>query len=94
MEKSEYTFQLRSIFNLATLVCQLKIRDVLQAMRRVETLGPILDPTTYLKSATSLEWQRQVVEAALQFQQAIEEIISDPKYSYTGEKQDAPNDRL
>ena len=87
MEINEYRIQLQSIFNLAALVQQLKIQDVLQSMRQAETLGPILDPTTYLKSATALEWQKQTVEAALQFQQAIQEIVSDPRYSYTGKKQ-------
>jgi hypothetical protein len=86
MDKTEYSIQLQSILNLATLVNQLKIADVLQAINHAETLGPILDPTTYLKAATSLECQKTIVEAALQFQQAIEEIVSDPKYQ-TGEKQ-------
>lgn len=88
MDKTEYNIQLRSIFNAATLIRQLKIADVLRAMNRAETIGPILDPTTYLKSATRLEWQKRTVEAALQFQQAIEKIVSDPRYSHqTGEKQ-------
>ena len=84
MEKSQYRLHLEQIFNLAYLVQQLKIHDVLQAMRRAETLGPILDPTTYLTSATHLEWQKRTAEAALQFQQAIKEIIADPKYSTGG----------
>lgn len=88
MNESEYRIQLQSIFSLAALVRQLKIADILQAITRAETLGPILDPTTYLKAATSLEWQKRTVEAALQFQQAIEEIASDPRYLQpTGEKQ-------
>lgn len=88
MNESEYRIHLEQIFNLAYLVQLLKIQDVLQAMTRAETLGPILDPTTYLKAATSLEWQKRTVEAALQFQQAIEEIASDPRYLQpTGEKQ-------
>lgn len=86
MEKTEYTIHLEQIFNLAYLVQQLKIADVLEAMNRAETLGPILDPTAYLKSATTLERQKRTVEAALQFQQAIKKIVSDPKYQ-TGGKQ-------
>jgi hypothetical protein len=87
MEKSEYYTQLRSIFNLAALVRRLNIQGVLQAMNYAETLGPIIDPTLYLKSAKSFEWQKQTVEAALQFQQAVGKIVSNPRYSqHTGEK--------
>ena len=87
MRKDKFRMQIEQIFSLAYLVQHLKIADVLQAIERAETLGPTLDPTTYLKSATHLEWQKRTVEAALHFQQAIEEIVSDPKYSHTGQKQ-------
>lgn len=85
MREQEYRVQLQSILNLATLVHGLKIADVLQAINHAEVIGPILDPTTYLKSATSLECQKRIAEAALQFQQAIEKIAADPKY-HTGDK--------
>lgn len=75
MEQSEYRIQLQAVFSSAALIRQLKLHDLLQAMNRAETLGPILDPTLYLKSFTSLGWQKRIVEATLKFQQEIEETF-------------------
>lgn len=80
MQQNEYRIHLEQIFNLAYLVQQLKIADALQQINRAEAIGPMLDPTLYLKAATNLEWQKRTVEAALKFQQAIEKITQDPKY--------------
>lgn len=77
MDKSEYQGQLNLIFSLAALSRGLKAREVLQAMNRAETLGPILDPTTYVKSVKRLEWQKRTVQATLEFQQAIAKITSE-----------------
>ncbi len=81
MDKTEYLIQLKSIFNAAKLIRPLKIQDVLDEMNHAETIGPILDPTLYLKSAKGLEWQKRTVEAALKFQLTIEQIASDPRYA-------------
>ena len=75
MKQSEYRIQLQAVFSSAALIRELKLHDLLQAMNRAETLGPILDPTLYLKAFTSLEWQKGIVEAALKFQQEIEETF-------------------
>lgn len=87
MTEDEYRTQIQSIFTLSTLVRTLNIAGVLEDMRRAKALGPILDPTTYCKAAISLEWQIRVAEAALQFQQKVEQIASDPRYSFTGGKE-------
>ena len=80
MERSEYNVQLRSIFNMAALIQGLHIQEVLDAMNRAETLGPITDPSLYLMAQNQLGWQKETVEAALVFQNAIKRIANDPKY--------------
>lgn len=85
MKKADYQFQLRLIFDLATQARLLKIQDVLRAIEGVEVFAPIISPTLYRKAALNLQWQTEVVEAALQFQRTLEEIASDPKYQPPGE---------
>jgi hypothetical protein len=73
---AEFRVQLQSIFNLAALVRGLRIREVLEQFEQAESLGPILDPTAYVKTAESRRWQEEVVRAAYEFQQVVEKVVA------------------
>jgi hypothetical protein len=74
MDRIEYIIQLQNTLNLATLVCQLRLGDLLTMMNRSETIAPIIDPTLFLRGSKNLGKQKEIVEAALTFQQAIKKI--------------------
>lgn len=86
MTETEYREQLQSIFNLCALVRRLKITPVLRQIERAETLGPIVNPTLYRHALTSLEWQRKCAQAALRFQQAVNDIATDYIHFHPGGK--------
>ena len=79
MNRTEYTIQLQSVFNLCALIRGMKITKLLDAMRTADTVGPILDPSLWIAASGNLKWQREAVEAALKFQQTIEQIIDREK---------------
>lgn len=74
MDRLEYDVQLRLVFNLAALVRQLRIEQVLRAMDKAESVAPIVDPTLWLRASGSLQQQRKIVEAALRFQRVVKEV--------------------
>ena len=77
MNEAEYRAELHSILTMAALIGKLKIYKVLRAMERAETLGPIADPTLFREASSGLQRQKEIVEAALRFQQAIEAIMGE-----------------
>jgi len=56
-------------------------------MEVADIAGAVLAPTEYRKALTQLEWQKKCAQAALRFQQAINDIASDPTYFHPGGKQ-------
>lgn len=82
--KTEYNIQLQSIFNMAALVRNLRIQEVLDAINRAETVAPVLDPTLYIRAAPNMEWIKETVEAALAFQAKVEAIANNPRYLKEG----------
>ena len=75
MNEAEYRAELQSIVTMAALIPRLKIWEVLQAMERAETVGPIADPTLFREASPKLQRQKEIVAAALEFQRAIEVIL-------------------
>jgi len=93
MNETEYLIQIQQTLNLARLVIPLKIHDALQAITHVDTLGPTMDPTLWQKAHKSLYIQKRVVQAALQFQLAIQEIAANPTVHLPKEQKHDPNDK-
>lgn len=77
MDRIDYDLQLRLVFNLATLVRQLRIGEVLSAMNKAESVAPVLFPTLWLRASGSLQQQKEIVEAALQFQRVVREVVAE-----------------
>jgi hypothetical protein len=75
LERVDYEEQLLTILFLAGLVRSWRISEVLAAMSLAEVVVPIVDPTLYLLAAESMEWQKRVVEATLEFQRSIDCIL-------------------
>ena len=84
MDEVQLCQELQSIFNLCTQARRLNIAGVLLAIERAELLGPILQPTLYRNALTSLDCTKRCAQAALRFQRAVNEIVSDPTYAHPG----------
>jgi hypothetical protein len=58
----------------ARIVLLVDVQPMLDYLSRVETLGPVLDPTAYLRGSRNLRDQRELLEAAAAFRAALERI--------------------
>ena len=74
MKPDEFKLQMSLLLNLARLVKDLKLSEMLYAIDRADTLGPILDPSLWMRSNKSRIAWRNLIEAALMFQTTVERI--------------------
>lgn len=67
MKQDVYLTTLMQVGALASLACELPLREARDALRNAETMGPILDPTLYREAETSglLDMQRELLDALL-----------------------------
>lgn len=75
MKAHEYTLHLQMIIQQARLIHMIDIAGVLNAMERVDTVGPIIDPTLWMKGHKNMDVQREIAQAALTFQIKIAAIV-------------------
>lgn len=73
MKQDEYSACMGAAEGVARMLLLLPLGDMLEAINRAETLGPILDPTLYLRGARGLEQQKQVIRALYTAQCEIKE---------------------
>lgn len=81
MDQAEYVAVLAAVHSLAQMLLLLPLGNVLQAMNRAETIGPILDPTLYLRAAPSLAQQKRLIRAFHTAQCEIKAAIEDARQS-------------
>lgn len=65
MDADEYQEAILTCILAGKVMMALPLPDVLNAMSRAETLGPILDPTLYREKSDDMAADRELVEAAL-----------------------------
>lgn len=65
MTAEEYQIGLRILYNAALLVAQYDLDGMLSAITRADTLGPILDPTSYRDHHKAMYEDRDLVNACL-----------------------------
>ena len=75
MDKAIYQANMQVLLSYVAILNQLELAQMLEAMDRAEAFGPILDPTLYRAASANLRWQKEIVMAALEFQQTVRKII-------------------
>jgi len=74
IDPETYRLHLNLIFQQVALSRFIKAADILDAMSRGDTIGPILDPTLWINAHAAMDVQREIVEAYRIFQRRIDEI--------------------
>ena len=70
---SEYEAMFGMIVNSARILDIVPMREMLDTVNRADSVGPILDPTAYMKGMKNLPPQRRVLEAAIALHKAVKE---------------------
>ena len=74
-ENTDTKHQMEMIGRLVLLVPLADVRAVYDAIARVDTILPIVDPTAYRNLLGTLGGHREFVRAFLDFRQALERIV-------------------
>lgn len=67
MDKQEYLRTQKILFEMATLVADLDLNGFVEAISFSESIGPMLDPTLYMKGRANLEIIKRMAIAARAF---------------------------
>lgn len=70
---NEYEAMFGMIVNSARILDFVPMQKMLDTVNRADSIGPILDPTAYMKGMKNLPPQRRVLEAAIAFHKAVKE---------------------
>lgn len=65
------------LFNQTRVIAMLPLEDWLERMSRADTLGPILDPTLWMKAHEKMDKIRTIIEAALVLKKAVLKLQSE-----------------
>jgi len=71
MDKKKYRETQSSIFIIAAMVERLDLQGFLAAIDKAETVGPIVDPTLYIRGRRNLQTIKNFAGSLLTFQQAV-----------------------
>jgi hypothetical protein len=74
MDAEEYMESLASTFFIVRQVLTMPLEEVYRKMEIADAMGPIVDPTLYKAVMGSFQFQKEVVEAALEFKKKLQEI--------------------
>jgi len=75
--RENYVLLVDTLANIVRPLQLLPLQQMADANERMQTLGPLLEPTAYQRSgATNLRDQRRVIDAAHALQCVIEDITS------------------
>jgi len=77
MDDAEYLATQSSVMLLAKAVDGLPLAEFVNRINRAETLGPILDPTLYMKAGDGLRAIKRMAEAALDFQKEARKLKAE-----------------
>ncbi|MGE5572975.1 MAG: hypothetical protein ACM3ZU_08165 [Bacteroidota bacterium] len=73
MTDAEYIETQQQLLLLANIVSQMDLADLLERIQHGETVGPILDPTLFIRGSKKLSAVKRIAQGAQQFQKAIAE---------------------
>ena len=79
MTKIEYQQTQQTLLSMIPLVATMPLEEFIQAINSSETLGPILDPTLYMKAGDNLKLIKKLAIALRGFQLEIEDQAGNIK---------------
>lgn len=74
MEPEEYELIQWQLLNLGAVVADMDLPGFLAAIRKAETLGPILDPSLYIQAGEQLDQVRRIAVKANELRQVVLQI--------------------
>lgn len=77
MTKVEYMATQQQLLWLAGLVSTLDLVGFLRCIGSAESVGPILDPTLYVRGSTKLDAIKRIATAARELQRVVAEAKED-----------------
>ena len=73
----EYEMTQAQIVMMARFVRDLPLEDFLQAIDRAEAVGPMVDPTLYIRGRDKLEQIKKMAQGLRKFQLALPEVLGE-----------------
>ena len=73
MTDAEYIETRQQLLLLANVVSQMDLNGLLECISHTQTVGPILDPTLFIRGSKKLSAVKRIAQGAQQFQKAIAE---------------------
>lgn len=70
MTDAEYMLTQERLFLVAKMVSNMDLDGFLQRINHAEALGPVLDPTLFMRGATRLDAIKRLARAAKELQKA------------------------
>lgn len=77
MSYEEYTQTQTTILMLVGIVHDLPLDEFIAAIHHANAVGPIIDPTLYIKASSNLDKIGTLAHGLRKFQQAIETVMAE-----------------
>lgn len=77
MKAEEYRMTQDHIFLLAAMARTLPVPEFIEAIDKAESLGPVLDPTLYIKGADRMAKVRKIAAAVLELKRTADEVFAE-----------------
>lgn len=74
MTDEEYAETQQNIIMLAAIVRDLELSEFIRRIGHAEAVGPILDPSLWIRASTDMDHIKELAQGLRQFQQAIESV--------------------
>ena len=71
----DYQDAIRACVMVGAMVSQYDLPEILAAISRAETIGPLVDPVLYIRKRKAMEQDKQLVEAALPLWRFTKELL-------------------
>lgn len=74
MKRKDYISTQAQLLILAQAVNNLPLCEFIEAITRAETIGPIIDPTTYLAAVDNMTAIKHLAQSLVPFKEAIRKL--------------------
>ena len=74
MKQEDYISTQAQILAIARIVNDIPLYEFIEAAARAETIGPLIDPTTYLAAADNLTTIKHLAQSLVPFKRTIEDL--------------------
>jgi hypothetical protein len=73
--EQDYQMNFQVIGSVYRMLKSVPLDDMLKTIDRADSIGPILDPTSYARGMHRLPPQRRIIEAAMKFRNEMDRLI-------------------